>query len=170
MTCCVLVGIPGSGKTTIGRELAKKLDVNFIDTDRLIEQKAGKTVANIFIEDGEPRFREIEKEVVLKSLLQEDAVVSLGGGSILDAEVRTALQRHLVFWLQTSIANAVKRTSINQNRPLLLDAPRATLIKLLEQRSGFYTEVAKSQIDTDGKTIKAIVEEIAKSISGVNAK
>lgn len=110
MTICVLVGIPGSGKSTIGKELAKKMSVNFLDTDREIEIKAGKSVAEIFIEDGEAAFRELEKAVVLESLKQEKTVVSLGGGSVLDQEVRSELLNHRTYWLDTSINNALKRT------------------------------------------------------------
>jgi shikimate kinase len=168
MTVCVLVGIPGSGKSTIGRELAKKLGVDFCDTDRVIESEAGKSVASIFVEDGEAQFRKMESRVVLESLSKENAVISLGGGSILDSDVRAALANHNVIWLKTSVGNAVRRTSINQNRPLLLEAPRATLIRLMDERDPLYLEVSKYSIDTDEKSIKVIVQEISDVLARKN--
>jgi len=169
MTICVLIGIPGSGKTTIGRELAKKLDVDFIDTDREIEAKARKSVADIFIEDGENEFRSLERIVVLDSLKNCSGVVSLGGGSVIDPGVRQELGQHQTYWLQTSINSALKRTSANTNRPLLLESPRASLIRLLEQRTGFYESVAKRRIDTDNRNVKAVVDEIHADLLSIGA-
>lgn len=160
MTTCALVGIPGSGKSTVGRELAKRLSVDFIDTDRVIERNAGKSVSDIFVQDGEENFRKLEKVAVLDALKNTSAVVSLGGGAVIDGDIRAALKQHKTFWLQTSIPSALRRTSMNQNRPLLLEAPRATLIKLLEQREGFYQEVARAAVVTDDKSIKTLVDEI----------
>lgn len=168
MTICVLVGIPGSGKSTIGKELAKKMNVNFLDTDREIEMQAGKSVGEIFVEDGEAAFRELEKAVVLESLKQDKTVVSLGGGSVLDQEVRLELLNHRTYWLDTSINNALKRTGSNTNRPLLLDSPRSTLKRLLEERSGFYAEVATKKILTESKSIKLITDEIYSDLAEVN--
>ena len=168
MTICVLVGIPGSGKSTIGKELAIKMNVKFVDTDREIEIKVGKSVGEIFIEDGEAAFRELEKAVVLESLKQEKTVVSLGGGSVLDQEVRLELLNHRTYWLDTSINNALKRTGSNTNRPLLLDSPRSTLKRLLEERSGFYAEVAAKKILTESKSIKLITDEIYSDLAEVN--
>lgn len=168
MTTCVLVGIPGAGKSSIGRELAKRLEVPFIDTDRVIEEVAGKSVAEIFVQDGEAVFRKLEEAAVLRSLEDPTAVVSLGGGSILSAAVRTALADHLTIWLQTSVASALRRTNMNQNRPLLIEAPRATLIKLLEQREQFYREVSDQIIETDHKTIKVLVDQIMGDLSKVD--
>ena len=168
MTICVLVGIPGSGKSTIGKELAKKMNVKFVDTDREIEIKVGKSVGEIFIEDGEAAFRELEKAVVLESLKQEKTVVSLGGGSVLDQEVRLELLNHRTYWLDTSINNALKRTGSNTNRPLLLDSPRSTLKRLLEERSGFYAEVAVKKILTESKSINLITDEIYSDLAEVN--
>ena len=168
MTICVLVGIPGSGKSTIGKELAKKINVKFVDTDREIEIKVGKSVGEIFIEDGEAAFRELEKAVVLESLKQDKTVVSLGGGSVLDQEVRLELLNHRTYWLDTSINNALKRTGSNTNRPLLLDSPRSTLKRLLEERSGFYAEVAVKKILTESKSINLITDEIYSDLAEVN--
>lgn len=168
MTTCVLVGIPGAGKSSIGKELAKRLDVPFIDTDRIVEEQAEKSVSEIFVQDGEAVFRELEEAAVLKSLEHPSAVVSLGGGSVLSMAVRTALAGHFTIWLQTSVASALRRTNMNQNRPLLIDAPRATLIKLLEQREQFYRDVSNLIIETDHKNIKVLVDQIVDQISKVD--
>ena len=105
----VLVGMPGSGKSTIGRRLAKALDVPLLDTDAKIVETTGRTIADIFVE-GEPEFRRIEAEVVRAALAEHDGVVSLGGGAITTPEVREALAGHTVIYLEISAAEGVRRT------------------------------------------------------------
>lgn len=160
MTICVLIGMPGSGKSTIGRELAKRFEAEFIDSDRVIERNSGRSVADIFIEDGELGFRKLERIAVLAALQADRAVVSLGGGSILDSDIRAELKNHNTYWLQLSLSTALKRTRLNQNRPLLMEAPRATLIKLLEERTPLYEATCTRKIATDGKSVKEVVDEI----------
>ena len=105
----VLVGMPGSGKSTIGRRLAKALDLPLLDTDAEIVETTGRTIADIFA-DGEPEFRRIEAEVVRAALAEHDGVVSLGGGAITTPGVREALRGHTVIYLEISAAEGVRRT------------------------------------------------------------
>ena len=91
MTTIVLIGPPGAGKSTVGKALSKRLNLNFIDTDQLIEERSGKSITEIFLDSGEAEFRSLEREVVLESLNKTNLVVALGGGSVLDAEVQSYL-------------------------------------------------------------------------------
>ena len=121
----VLIGPPGSGKTSVGRILADELNLKAIDTDREIEEKSGKKIGDIFLEVGETGFRKIEREVVLKSLEEQGSVVSLGGGSILDPQVYQQLSMEpKVVYLEVSISNAAPRVGFNTDRPLLLAKDR----------------------------------------------
>src|SRR5580693_280232 len=109
----VLVGLPGSGKSTIGRRLAKALGVSLLDTDVAIEQQAGRTIADIFATDGEQEFRRIEEGVVRAALAGHDGVVSLGGGAVTSPGVCEALAGHTVIYLEINAAEGVRRTSRN---------------------------------------------------------
>ncbi|HYP44664.1 MAG TPA: shikimate kinase [Propionibacteriaceae bacterium] len=144
----VLVGAPGSGKSTVGALLAERLQVPFVDVDAEIERRAGKPVSEIFADDGEPVFRSAE-EAVTAELLSRPGVLSLGGGAVLSPATRTALQGHRVVWLQVSAANAARRVGLNEARPLLLGNIRGTLIRLLAERTPLYAEVATSTVNTD---------------------
>lgn len=156
----VLVGAPGSGKTTVGRLLAAKLGREFIDVDRRIEQVIGKPIAEIFADDGEAHFRELEESATLE-LIQTEDVVSLGGGAVLSPRVRAALAHHDVVWLEVSISKATRRVGMNKARPLLLGNVRGRLIELLRERTPLYEEVATSRIDTDDLTAEQVAEELA---------
>ncbi len=120
----VLIGLPGSGKSTIGRRLAKALGVPLLDTDAAIEETTGRTIADIFANDGEKEFRRIEEEVIREALADHDGVLSLGGGAITSPGVREALAGHTVVYLEISAAEGVRRTGGSTVRPLL--AGRAT--------------------------------------------
>ena len=144
----MLIGPPGSGKTTVGQRVAAVLEVEFRDTDADIEAAAGKPVANIFFDDGEERFRHLEHETVVAALADHDGVLALGGGAILDPRTRDALAGHTVVYLQTDVANAAKRVGLNRDRPLLLGNPRAQLRALLEERRPLYEATATVIVDT----------------------
>ncbi|WP_152312644.1 shikimate kinase AroK, partial [Mycobacterium tuberculosis] len=109
----VLVGLPGSGKSTIGRRLAKALGVGLLDTDVAIEQRTGRSIADIFATDGEQEFRRIEEDVVRAALADHDGVLSLGGGAVTSPGVRAALAGHTVVYLEISAAEGVRRTGGN---------------------------------------------------------
>lgn len=157
----ILIGPPGSGKSTVGKILADELKLPCLDTDQLIEQTTGKRISEIFLESGESEFRLIEREVVLKTLEVDEAVIALGGGSILDSEVFEKLKREsLVVYLEVSISNAAPRVGFNAERPLLLMNPRQQWLKLFEERKDLYSSLARLRINTDNKKAKDSALEI----------
>lgn len=156
----VLVGPPGAGKTTVGRLVADRLGVDFRDTDADIETVAGKSVADIFYDDGEQRFRALECEAVRVALASHEGVLSLGGGAVLDTATRQLLQQHEVVLLQVGLADAARRVGLSRDRPVLALNPRATLHQLLAERLPFYLEVAGRTVDTDAKTPQQVADEV----------
>jgi shikimate kinase len=161
MESVVLIGPPGAGKSTIGKILSQKMQRDFIDTDHLIEETTGKKIADIFLIDGEVEFRRIERDVVLASIKKEGYVISLGGGSVLDSEVETALSKMAeVIFLDVSISNAAPRVGFNRERPLLLGNPRQQWISLMEKRRPIYERIATRRISTDNRKAHEVVEEL----------
>ena len=157
----VLVGAPGAGKSTVGRRIAGRLGVDFADSDALVEARAGKPVADIFVSDGEVAFRDLERVEIAEALVNFDGVLSLGGGAILDDSTRAALLDQRVIWLQVDLTNATQRVGMNSARPLLLGNVRGTMLAMLEARTPLYEEVADHRIDTSGRSIKEVVAEAA---------
>ncbi|GAB3301803.1 shikimate kinase [Epidermidibacterium keratini] len=160
----VLMGAPGSGKSTVGPLLAERLGVGFRDVDHDIEAAEGKAISEIFIDDGEPHFRELEHQAVVRALAEHDGVLSLGGGAVLDERTREALRGHRVVWLVVGLATAAERVGLGTSRPVLALNPRATLRHLLEQRTPLYEEAAQVRIDTNGKDAEAVADEIAAAL------
>lgn len=161
---CVLVGPPGSGKTSTGRALADLLVVEFRDTDDDIAQAAGKPIPDIFIDDGEPHFRTLEREAVAVALSSFDGVLALGGGAVLADQTRDALAGHTVVYLSVELADAAKRVGLGQGRPLLAVNPRATLKHQLELRRPLYQQVATLTVTTDGRTPEDVADEVAAAL------
>ena len=145
----VLVGAPGSGKSTVGALLAERWGVPFADVDAVIVDRVGKSVAEIFADDGEPVFRAFEESTTAE-LLDAPGVLALGGGAVLSPSTRAALAGRPVVWLQVTIAHAAGRVGLNEARPLLLGNVRGRLVKLLLERTPLYAEVARARVDTDG--------------------
>jgi len=145
----VLVGAPGSGKSTVGALLAQRWGVPFADVDAVIEGRTGRSIAEIFADDGEPAFRALE-EATTAELLDEPGVLALGGGAVLSPATRAALAGQPVVWLQVTIAHAAGRVGLNEARPLLLGNVRGRLVKLLNERTPLYASVAVGTVDTDG--------------------
>ena len=162
----VLIGPMGAGKTTVGRLLADALGVTVRDTDEDIEAVTGTSVQDIFVEDGEPRFRELEKAAVAAALAEHDGVLSLGGGAVLDADTRALLRGHQVVFLRVGLADAVKRVGLGAGRPLLLGNVRARVKALLDERTPVYEEAASVVVDTDGRTPQEIADEIRGVLEG----
>ncbi|MGK5553532.1 shikimate kinase [Actinomadura kijaniata] len=161
----VLIGPPGSGKSTVGTALAERLDVALRDTDADVEAAAGKPISDIFVDDGEERFRALERAAVAAALAEHDGVLALGGGAILAPETQELLAGHTVVYLQVGLAEAVKRVGLNSARPLLVLNPRSQLRKLLEERLPIYERLAVITVATDQRTPDEVVEEIVKELS-----
>lgn len=164
----VLVGPPGSGKTTVGRALAERLGVELHDTDHAIEAATGRTISDIFIEDGEPAFRQLERAEVARALAAVTGVLALGGGAVMDPETRAALEGHTVVFLDVTIADAGKRVGFDQSRPLLAINPRATWVAMMKKRRPVYEGAAIHVVDTGGRKPSDIAEEIAGLLTGTS--
>ncbi|QDP96738.1 shikimate kinase [Microlunatus elymi] len=166
----VLVGPPSSGKTTVGRLLAAELGTDFLDVDELIEQRTGKLIGEIFADDGEPAFRELETattiEVITDPTQPQSRVISLGGGAVTSAQIRRALTPYRVVWLRVGIAAAAKRIGLNTARPLLLGNVRGQLIKLMREREPLYAEVATIDLATDDVEPEELVQLIIDGLRG----
>jgi shikimate kinase len=161
----VFVGAPGAGKSSIGRQVAGRLGLSFRDTDLDISAKAGKPVSDIFTEDGEEVFRAMEREAVEEALRSHTGVLALGGGAVLDDRTRDLLADHRVIWLRVGAADAAKRVGLSGARPLLFGNVRGRLVSLLEARTPLYAEVATSTVDTDGRSIEDIVDEVSRMLA-----
>jgi shikimate kinase / 3-dehydroquinate synthase len=154
-----LIGPMGSGKTAVGRELAKALGRRFYDSDAEIERRTGVDIPFIFEKEGEPKFRERERECLADLTARSGIVVATGGGAVLDAATRERLAgTGIVIYLKTSVDDQLRRTRLTRTRPLLETAdPRAVLERLAAERGALYDEIADIAIDTSGRQVKSIV-------------
>jgi shikimate kinase len=164
VSAVVIVGAPGAGKSTVGRRLAKRWGVAFRDSDQIVEAEAGKSVADIFVDEGEAAFRVREREVIARELDGLDGVLSLGGGAVLDPDTRARLVAAPCVWLRVGVTEAARRVGLNASRPLLLGNVRGTLIALLDARTPLYEEVATWTVDTDGRTVDEVVDAVASAV------
>lgn len=166
----VIVGPPGAGKTTVGRVLARRLGVEFTDVDVLLVERAGKAIADIFLQDGEDVFRAMEREVVAEALSDTDGVLALGGGSVLAAETRERLRGHRVVYLTVGLADGLRRTGMSTARPLLAGVnPRATFKALLDARAPLYREVATVEIETDRRSANQVARAVLVAVGELPA-
>jgi shikimate kinase len=146
----VLVGPPGALVTEIGRELARRLGVAVRDTDDDVAAAVGKPVADVFVEDGEAAFRDLERVAVGRALAEHDGVVVLGSGAVMDPLTEQALAGHTVAFLDVSVPDAARRLGFSGRRPAALGNPRAQWLRLMERRRPVYQRVAAVTVGTDG--------------------
>jgi shikimate kinase len=158
----VLVGLPGAGKTTVGRELAGRLAVPFADSDDLIVEMTGRAIGEIFTHDGEPGFRAVEATAVTDALLDFDGVLALGGGAVTTAEVREALRAvpSPVVLLIAELEELLERVGGSHHRPLLSGDAALRLADLSEARDGLYREVAVATVDTSRRSVAEVVDAV----------
>ncbi|MFE2147236.1 shikimate kinase [Streptomyces sp. NPDC059456] len=156
----VLVGPMGSGKSTVGALLAERLGVPYRDTDADIVAAQGREISDLFVDEGEPYFRELERRAVAAALSEHTGVLALGGGAVLDEGTRELLSGLPVAYLSMDVEEAVRRVGLGAARPLLAVNPRRQWRELMEARRPLYTEVARVVVATDDRT----PEEVAQAV------
>jgi shikimate kinase len=169
MKSIVLIGPPGSGKSTVGKALARRLQRSFFDTDSMIEEKAQKKIGEIFVDQGEDEFRKIEFIVLQEVLQSTGSVISLGGGAPIKEQSQELIATSNVFvvYLDISLASAAPRVGFNRDRPLLLGNPRAQWQALNEIRRPIYQSLASVSIKVDEMKVEEIVSQIIPTFEAV---
>jgi shikimate kinase len=162
MNRIVLIGPPGSGKSTVGAALAHKLNIKFVDTDLLIEQREGKTITDIFVVDGEPHFRALELETLTTVLAMDNVIIGLGGGAPVSEQAQQEIRSSdsTVIFLDVSLATAAPRVGFNRDRPLLLGNPRAQWQALSDKRRPIYEDLADLSVKVDDMSVEQIISDI----------
>ena len=166
----VFVGPPASGKTTVGTAVAAALGAPFRDTDTDVEQATGTTVADLFVQHGEPHFRALEERAVVAALTEHDGVLALGGGAVTSAATRELLVGYgraggVVVWLDVDLHSAAKRVGLSRDRPILGVNPRAMLRTMLQIRAPMYAEVATLHVLTGGRAPEDVVAEVLSALA-----
>ena len=166
MTRIVLIGAPGSGKSTVGIALAAHLQWPFVDTDALIEMKESKKITDLFVDNGEEYFRHVEFETLKEVLEETSAVISLGGGAPISQPAQDALvaSDSTIVFLDVALATAAPRVGFNRDRPLLLGNPRAQWQALSDQRRPIYEKLATQSIKVDDMTVDEIIAIIESNL------
>jgi shikimate kinase len=166
MTRIVLIGAPGSGKSTVGIALAAHLQWPFVDTDALIELKESKKITDLFVDNGEEYFRNVEFETLREVLEETSAVISLGGGAPISQPAQDALvaSDSTIVFLDVALATAAPRVGFNRDRPLLLGNPRAQWQALSDQRRPIYEKLATQSIKVDDMTVDEIIAIIESNL------
>ena len=156
----VFLGMMGSGKTTLGKIVSKKLNKEFIDIDQAIEVQEGMIISEIFEKKGEPFFRVLEEKISLLNLKKKNSVISLGGGAFLNKKIqKEILKNHISIWLKWDSKNLIKRIKNSQKRPIAIKLSDNDLNKLINERSKIYSK-AKYQIRCDRLTKSELMERI----------
>jgi shikimate kinase len=157
----------GAGKTTVAELLGEAWDLPVRDTDADVEAVAGKSVSDVFVEDGERTFRGLERAAVAAALADHDGVLALGGGAVLDPDTRSLLAGHTVVFLRVGLSDAVQRVGLGTSRPLLLGNVRSQIKALLDERTPIYESVATHRVDTDGRSPEDVAAQVRAEIEGV---
>jgi len=162
-----LVGFMGTGKTSVGRQLAKERGINFVDLDELIELQEQRRIVDIFAKEGEAYFRKIEKKVLKQVSTQKQFVVACGGGVVLDRDnIKLMKKTGMMICLYAAPEEILKRVSANKDRPLLnVDKPQKRIELLLKMRAPYYIQADKI-IDTSHLTVKQVAGKISKILAG----
>ncbi len=162
----ILIGPPGCGKSTVGQALADKLDCQFVDTDSVVEQEYGHTISDIFVDEGEAFFRDLEYKALEDSLQIPDCALALGGGAPISQRAQDLLSQcnSPIIFLDVSLAVAAPRVGFNRDRPLLLGNPRAQWQELAQTRRPIYESLATETIKVDGMSVEELVTMIAEKI------
>jgi len=163
----VLIGPPSAGKSSVGALLAAELGVPFADTDDLVAVAAGKPIGDIFVDDGEPAFREMERAAVargLESVGRDGGVLALGSGAVLDPDVRRMIAGRPVVYLETGFATVAKRTGMDRPRVVIPGNPRGMLRAMLEERRPVYAELATITVPTDDMAPEEVAADLAERL------
>ena len=162
----ILIGPPGAGKTTVGALVATRLQVAFLDTDAAIEAVAGKPVGDIFIDDGEPAFRALERAAAERALAASGAVVALGSGAVLDPGIQQLLAGQPVAYLAAGFTVVARRLGLDRPRVIIPGNPRGRLRSMLEERRPIYERLATFTVSSDDLAPEEITDEIAAWLAG----
>nr|WSX54783.1 shikimate kinase [Streptomyces sp. NBC_00974] len=154
----------GSGKSTVGELIAQRLAVSYRDTDADIVAAQGRAISDIFVDDGEPYFRALEREAVAAAVAGHDGVLALGGGAILDEGTRELLAGLPVAYLSMDVEEAVRRVGLGAARPLLAVNPRRQWRELMDARRPLYTEVARVVVATDDRTPEEVAQAVLEAL------
>jgi shikimate kinase len=162
----VLIGPPGAGKTSIGKALSKEIGLAFIDSDAEIERISGKTISEIFVDQGEEVFRKTEVETVTRILAEFEGVVALGGGAPINPEIQKVLlnSEYPVIFIDVSISQAANRIGFNKDRPLLMINPRQQWLHLMSERRPIYEKLATITVSSDNSKPAEVAKTITEKI------
>lgn len=166
----VLVGPPGSGKSTVAGLVGLRLGASVRDTDTDVERAVGISISDIFIDCGEVRFRELEREAVVRALDEHPGVLALGGGAVMDPLTEESLRGHRVMFLDVGLSDAARRIGLNSSRPLLVGNPRAQWLRLMERRRPVYERVAKATVSTDGLEPHAVADAVVAQLHRLDSE
>ena len=162
----VLIGPPGVGKSSVAAGIAERTGREYVDTDTLVEEREGRSVADIFVDSGEEHFRAAERRAVLDSLTRDGIVLALGGGAPMTPAIAEALVGHRVVLLDVGIADAAKRIGFDRSRPLLSVNPRQSWIRTMEARRPTYESLAVHRVDTAGRDVDTVVTDTLDRLGG----